>query len=147
MSKEARPSGTFIGDNHRRGISVTLTLLDEILCRFERWTKGRTAEGPLYSERNDLSDDRKEVILAEIAAIRAVVVRLRDELALEPKTERISTLIWSQCAWFWESLVELESKHLRRYGELAPGFAAFFDPQVAELIERMDEISRIARQV
>lgn len=136
-----------ISDDHRRGISSTLVLLDEVLCRFERWAKSGTAEGPLYEEREDLSEEQKQAILDEIDSIRAVIAGLRDELQLHKKVESVETAIWSQCSWCWNLLVELESRRLKRYGKLPAGFAAYFDPKVKVLIERMNAILEITHHV
>ena len=141
-----RPKANAISDNHRRSISSTLGLLDERLCRFERWAKCRTAKGPLYEERDDLDEDQKQAILAQIAAARAILAEMRDELGLKQQEASVRKLIGSQCAWFWESLVELESKHLNRYGEVPAGFATCFDPKVKLLIECLEAISAIARR-
>jgi hypothetical protein len=136
-----------ISDDHRRGISSTLVLLDEVLCRFERWAKNGTAKGPLYQERQDLSEEQRLAILDEIDSIRAAIADLRDELQLHRKVEGVATAIWFQCSWCWSLLVELESRRLKRYGELPAGFAAYFDPKVKVLIERMNAISEITYQI
>jgi hypothetical protein len=141
-----RPKANAISDNHRRIISSTLGLLDERLCRFERWAKGKTAKGPLYGERDDLDEDQKQAIVAQIAAARAILAEMRDELGLKQQEASVRKLIGSQCAWFWESLVELDSKHLNRYGEVPAGFATCFEPKVKLLIECLEAISAIARR-
>lgn len=134
-----------ISDNHLRGIAATVILLDEMLCDFERWSKGCVMQGPLYREFDDLTPEQKQGILVEIEALRAQLSHLRDELGIEPKVHSVALTIWSKCAWFWSYLVELESKHLKGYGELPGDFAAWFDPKVEAMIERLNAISEISR--
>ncbi|MBN2132734.1 MAG: hypothetical protein JW741_24755 [Sedimentisphaerales bacterium] len=141
-----RPKADAISDNHRRSISNTLGLLDERLCRFERWAKGLTAEAPLYRERDDLDESQKQAILAQIFAARATLGHMREEFGLDQQQASITKLIASQCDWFWEFLVQLESKQLNRYGEVPAGFAACFDPKVKFLIKCLEAISGIARR-
>jgi hypothetical protein len=43
-------------------------------------------------------------------------------------------------------LVELECKHLRRYGAPPDGLAEYLDPKTAQLIDSVKEISRIAAE-
>lgn len=56
--------------NHRRGITVALRMLDEMLCTFEAWARGRRVRSVLYEERNDLSEAQRRRLLAEVAAVR-----------------------------------------------------------------------------
>ena len=141
-----RPKANAISDNHRRSISSTLGLLDERLCRFERWARGGTAKGPLYKERDDLDEDQKQALVAQIAAACATLAEMREVLGLKQQEASVTKLIGSQCDWFWEFLVQLESKQLNRYGEVSPHLAAYLDPKVKLLIEHVDEISSIARR-
>lgn len=140
------PEDISIGENHRRGISSALTLLDEMLCDFERWAKGAAACGPLYSESNDLGPKQRQTILEEIEILRAMLVDFRDTLALPRKVERVAASIWFRSSLFWETLVELESKHLRRYGAVPPVFAADFDPKVKFLIKHLEAIADAAHR-
>ena len=131
-----------LGENHRRGIATTLTLLDEALCEFEQWAGGRELRSVLYEERNALSPEQRAKILAEVAQMRERLRKLRDALGLEGSVRDAATAIWGQCSGLWEHLVELEAKHLRRYGELPPGLARYLDPQVAALLLHLRQISR-----
>ena len=67
-----------LSENHRRGISSTLVLLDEMLCRFERWAEGEAFTGVLYREHNTLSAKHRRRILKEIAALRNLQAEPRD---------------------------------------------------------------------
>ncbi len=139
------PSEIAIGANHRRGIGSALILMDEMLSRFDLWIDGAGADGLLYREDNDLDADQRSRIRAEIVAARRLLEMLRERLRIDPEVRSVSKLIWAQASWFWETLAELESRHLLRYGKLPPGFADFFDPQVKLLAERLDAISQLAK--
>jgi hypothetical protein len=132
-----------VSENHRRGISSTLGILDEMLCRFERWAKGESVRGVLYREEGKLSPEQRAAILKEIRNIRETLTQLRNKLELNEKTIDIPTAIWSQCSWFWEALVELESRHLRRYGSLPAGLEKYLDPKIHHIIEHLTKISEI----
>lgn len=126
-----------LSDNHRRGIASTLGLLDEMLCRFERWANGEVVGGVLYQERNTLSRRQRQTILNEIATLRRLLTELRDSLGLEVKTQDVASAIWSQSSAYWEALVELGSKYLRRYGDMPEGFATDFDPKMEQIVAHM----------
>jgi len=132
--------------NHKSGIETTLSLLDEALLDFEGWAHGRENRSILYEERNLLSEDQRERILIQVQKIRGILAELRDQLDLQPKTDNIAKLILSRCSYLWVTLVELESKRLRRYGEPPEGLAEYLDPRTAQLIDSVKEISRIASE-
>jgi len=134
-----------IGENHRSTIASTLGILDEMLCRFERWAKGAEARSVLYLEQNTLRYQQKREILTHIKAIRELLSQLRDDLDLPPKTLDVAGAIWSESACFWEAVVELGPRYLQAYGEVPPELAAYIDPKVELLIEHLTAISEAAR--
>jgi len=132
-----------LGENHRRGISTTLTFLDEALCEFEQWAKGREVSSVLYEERNTLSLNQRRKLLAEIAEMRDLLRELRDALELEGATQHAALTVWGRCSSLREHLVELTGSHLRRYGEPTPGLTDYLDPKVEELLRRLDRVSSL----
>jgi hypothetical protein len=98
----------------------------------------------LYQERNTLSEDQREKILIRVQKIRAVLVEIRDDLDLRTRTGNVAKSVVSQSSVLWVSLVELESKRMRRYGEPPDGLAEYLDPKTVRLIDSVTEISKIA---
>lgn len=139
-----RGNRKFVLGSHKNGIESTIALLDEALLEFEAWARGRENRSVLYQERNTLSSDQREMILIQVQKIRVVLVELRDDLDLRTKTSNVAKSILSQCSVQWVSLVELESKHLGRYGKPPDGLPEYLDSKTARLIEAVQEISRIA---
>ena len=133
-----------LSETHRRGISATLSLLDEMLCRFERWANGELAEGVLYRERDTLTSQQRKTIFQEIAALRSLMTELRDRLGLKVTSRDIGIAIWSESSAYWEALVELGPKYLRRYGDMPDDFARDFDGQVETIIRHMNRIAEAA---
>jgi hypothetical protein len=133
-----------LGENHRRAIGTVAFMLDQMLCDFETYARGRELHGLLCHERNRLSPKQRRAILDEAGRIRAVLKELQESLGLEPRLEDVSRDIWARGSMFWESLVETETKYLRRYGETPPGLADYLDPKIETLIEHLETIVRIA---
>jgi len=133
-----------LSENHRRGISSTLGLLDEMLCRFQRWADGEVSEGVLYRQENTLTSRQRQAILKEIAALRRLMVELRDSLGLEVRTQDVGSAIWSQSSAQWVALVELGAKYLRRYGDVPEGFSQYFDPKIEQMIDHLIAIAGAA---
>lgn len=124
-----------ISEAHKRGITVTLTLVDRTLCEVEERAKGRQVDSIFFKEHNTLSASQRERIHSEIARMRRVLEELRQILRLEASTEEAESTIRSMCAGLWEHLVELKAKYLRRYGQVPPNLAECLDPRADELIQ------------
>ncbi len=141
MSEQRRIA---IGEAHRRGIATTLALLDEMLCRFRRWADGYVARGVLYEERGSLGRAQRKAIRGEIAAVRDLLEELRETLCLPVRTQDTRDAVWSQASAYWEAIVELDSRRLRRYGDVPGELAEYLDPKVEELAARLLRIAATA---
>ena len=134
-----------LSDNHRRGISSALFLLDRMLCGFEDYARGREVRSVFYIEQNILSRDQKKRLLAEIAQMRDLLRDLKDGLGLDVKTEDVGRHIWGHCSTFWEVLVEIQSRFLKRFGEPPPQLAEYLDPRIDVLIEHVRSVADLVR--
>ncbi|MDQ7784906.1 MAG: hypothetical protein RDU20_18630 [Desulfomonilaceae bacterium] len=133
-----------MSDNHIRGISTTLALLDKALCEFDRWANGHEIRSVLYQVENPLSLGRRRLIVGEVAAMKYMLEEMRETLNLELTVRSADRMITSSCSVLWASLLELESRHLRRYGELPPGLAEYLDPKIAPLNKGLRRIRTAA---
>ena len=129
-----------LNENHSRRISVTLSKLDEALGEFLQWTAGRQTASTLYSEINTLTPDQRRRIGVEAMAMRKILRQLRDDLRLAPRHRDAAHAITARASLLWESLCELDAKHLGSYGEAPPELEAFLQPRVAELIRGLERI-------
>jgi hypothetical protein len=76
-----------LSEGQRRTIATTLTILDEALCEFELWAKGREVHSVLYSETNSLSQEKRRAVRYEIAVVRDLLRELRENLRLDGKVQ------------------------------------------------------------
>jgi hypothetical protein len=129
-----------VPENHRRGITTTLTLFDELLCRVEEWAQGREVRSVLHLERNRLTKAQRSRILAEVAKLRRLLESARRQLGLEPAGHDAAADIWSRCAVFREYVMELESRQLHRYGEVPSDLADYVDSLAPRLLAALDRI-------
>jgi len=127
-------------DNHRRGISTSLGILDETLLSFEEWARGREARSVLYREQNALSPGQRDSLFAEITSLRQMLQELKDELCLEGRVQDAASDVWSRSAALRETLMELDSSHLRRYGAVPPEVARLMDAAVPRLLDGLDRL-------
>jgi hypothetical protein len=133
-----------INKNQRRSLAVSLAMLDEVLCLFEEYARGRELHSVCYEERNRLTARQRRDLLVEIERVRAQMRQIKDELGLPPRVEDVGKRIWGHSAAFWEVLAEMKSKRLRGYGEVSANLAAYLDPRVEKLLQCVQGISAIA---
>lgn len=116
--------------SYRRAIETTLTFLDETICQFEEWARGREVRSVLHAETNGLSPAQRRKIIAEVASIKAVLRELKEVFGLEGREETAAKSIWSNCSGLWATLAEMESKRMRGYGDAPEGFPQYWDPKL-----------------
>lgn len=132
-----------MSENHIRGISTTLTLLDKALCEFDQYAHGHAVRSVLHQVRNPLSAAQRNTLAAEVAKMKGILQEIKSTLHLNVSVHEADRMILASCSTLWVSLVELEGTRLRRYGELPPGLAEYLDPRVAELNTQLRRISNM----
>jgi hypothetical protein len=132
-----------LSENHRRSISITLQLVDQALCEWDDWANGRVQSGIMYRQLDTLSPFQKHQLQKKITKVRQLVVRLRDDLGLEPKNIATSHSIIGQASLLWEMLTELSSRGLQGYGKVPDELGHYLDPIGEELAAEMNEIARL----
>ena len=131
-----------IRKGHRTALSSRLVVLDQTLSEFERWARGQVTVSVLYQEEDNLSSDQCERILAEVAAAREILARLREALALKPERLKVRQAIATRCSMLWELLTELEPRYLKRYGPLTLEAAEYLGEKVRQLQQRVEAMGR-----
>jgi hypothetical protein len=121
-------------------VGITLALMDEMLCRFEEWGRGREARAVLYEERNLLSDRQRASLIVEISRIRPIINRLKDDLRLSPQVCTAADDIRSRSAVLRENLMELDCGQLRGYGDVHPRLERLLKNKVPLILEGLDRI-------
>lgn len=120
-----------LSENHRRSISITLQLIDQALCEWGDWANGRLRSGIMYRQMDTLSAIQKQQLNNKIANIRQLIVRLRDDLDLEPKNVATARSIATRASLLWEMLTELNSRGLSGYGTVPEELGRYLDPKVS----------------
>jgi hypothetical protein len=141
VKSASKPS---VPGNHKRGISASLSLLDQRMCEVERCAKLRGRRSVLYKQENALTIEQSREILSELSGIRAILTQIRDDLELQPKIESVAWSIQACCAALSQNLGELDETHLRRYGPVPASLVEYLKPRLTELTDRLQRISAVA---
>jgi hypothetical protein len=145
MMKSIVPS-IELSENHRRSISITLQLVDKALCEWNDWANGHLRSGVMYREEDSFSPTEKIKLREKIAAIRELLVRLRDDLQLKPQVAPTSQSIVGHASVLWEMLTDLNSRGLKGHGKTPDSLAPYLDPIGEVLCEEINAIARLFSQ-
>lgn len=135
-----------LSENHRRSISITLQLVDQALCEWNDRASGHLRSGVIYREEDTFSPTQKTKLREKIATIRELLVRLRDDLRLQPNVLATSQSMVGHSSVLWEMLVDLDSRSLRAYGKVPEELARYIDPIAQELATEMNAITHLFSQ-
>jgi hypothetical protein len=138
--KKQKMASIELSENHRRSISITLQLVDQALCEWDDWTSGRLQSGVMYRQMDTLSAIQKQQLKDKIANVRQLIVRLRDDLDLEPKHVATARSIGGHASVLWEMLTELNSRGLGGYGRVPEELGRYLDPLGEKLTGQMNAI-------
>jgi hypothetical protein len=144
--KESISRSIELSDNHRRSISIVLQLVDKALCQWDDWARGEVPSGVMYQQHDTLSPAQKHELSSKIARVRQLIIRLRDDLQLEPCLATTPQLIIGQATVLWEMLADLDSRSLRGYGEVPEDLAHYLDPLGEKLTTQMNAIAGMFSQ-
>lgn len=129
-----------LSEAHLSRIRITLTLLDEALVKFEEYAQGREVCSVLYCEKNTLDPERRNGLLADIAAIRGIMQELRDGLHLKASSEDIAKTMQAHCYILWVDVLEMTGKYLRGFGDPPPELVDYLDPKAHRILQYLDHI-------
>jgi hypothetical protein len=132
-----------LSENHRRSVSITLQLVDQALCEWDDWANGRVRSGIMYRQLDTLSAIQKLELQKKVTKVRQPIVRLRDDLDLEPKNVATSQSIIGQASLLWEMLTELNARGLQGYGNAPADLGRYLDPIGEQLCFEVNEIARL----
>lgn len=134
-----------LGKNHKRAVSTTLTMFDELLVLIEKWIDGQDYKSVLYEELNDITPSCRNKLRKEITRIKKYLDTVKKELDIEKTKQSAVNDIWSRCAVFRENIMELGAKHMKRYGPLSQKESDYLNKVSKELLSGIDYILEILK--
>ncbi|MCM8815169.1 MAG: hypothetical protein NC937_01550 [Candidatus Omnitrophica bacterium] len=131
--------------NHKRAVSTTLTMLDELFVFIEKWVDGQCYASVLYEEKNDLSPSQKKTLKKELLKFRQYLNDLKNDMKIEKQTQSAINDIWSRVSVFRENIMELEARHMKRYGHIPQEVQEYFNDMSKKLLSQLDRILEIIK--
>lgn len=119
--------------NHARAISTTLAKIEKDIIEIETQIRN-PPRGRMYEVVDDLSDSRREKLLAKIALLKVYIQEFADELDLRSDRTNISAIIGGKLAIDWANSCDIQPEKLKAYGAVDQEVARAINPHVERLM-------------
>lgn len=132
-----------LNDYQRRGLTVTLRIVEESLEHIERILKNDGYSGILYETQYDITKEICNEISNRIPPAIAEIEKIADKFHLEKQIGWASNAAYSKLPYCWEIIENARAKRLKRYGDISRGLGEELDPHLDEIIKILLEMERI----
>jgi hypothetical protein len=132
-----------LNDYQRRGLSITLRIVEESLEHIERILKNDGYSGILYETRDDITKEIRQEISNRIPPAIAEIEKIADKFHLERQIGWASNAAYSKLPYCWEILENARARRLKRYGDISRGLGEELDPHLDTIIKVLSEMERI----
>lgn len=132
--------------NHKRAISTTLTMFDELLVSIEKWVDGQQYSSILYEEKNDIRPLQRKALKKQLYILRDYLCKIKEDLEIEKTKQSAINDIWSRVSAFRENIMELEAKHMKKYGQISQDAQEYMNDLSRKLLTNLDRILDIIKE-
>ncbi len=123
---------------HKRGLTSALLYIEELLSEIESALHNK--KGVFFESINNLNSSQNEKIKYKKKEMLQEIEKIKETLQLEKKEIISSHTISSRCVAIWETLCDMESQKLKRYGTLQKEISDYLDPIIKNLKKYNEEI-------
>lgn len=120
--------------NHARAISTTLAKIEKDITEIEMQIRYPPC-GRMYEVVDDLSDSRREKLLAKIALLKVCIQEFADEVNLRTDRTNMSAIIGGKLAIDWANSCDIQPEKLKAYGPVDQEVARVINPHVQRLMQ------------
>ncbi len=121
-------------------------MLDELIVCIEGWVEGRQYQSVLYEEKNDISPSQRKALKKQLSILRDHLYRIKEDVEIEKTKQSAINDIWSRVSAFRENIMELEAKHMKKYGQLSQETQEYMNDLSRKLLLELDRILEIIKE-
>ncbi len=132
-----------MNDNHQRHLLATFQYVDNLLSEAERLMASAGSASPFQEYSQDTTPIQRKVMHDYVVRVREAMRRILDELMM-PRKQPISGATWaarSHINFAGNAIAEIDSEHMRGYGQLSEEDARTMDRIVVELNAELARIT------
>jgi hypothetical protein len=127
----------------KRGITSALGYVEELLSTIG-FALSNT-KGIFVEVTNNFNNANILQIENIIKDMLQSIKEIKEKLHLEKQEIKGSNIISSRCGAIWETLCDIESKKLKKYGQVDKNFSEYFDPIIKKLLDQNEKIFNILK--
>ncbi len=136
-----------LNEYQRRGLSITLRIVEESLTDIEHILNSGNITGVLYEVRYNIPSAVKDEVLRKASLIRDRLKIMAERFDLEKEYTDASREALGKLPYCWEILEDAKAMRLKRYGEVAEGLGDVLDPQLNIIIDLILEMEHLLRGI
>jgi hypothetical protein len=134
-----------LNEYQKRGLSITLRIVEETMQDIERILHNGTYTGILYDMKSNIPLEFKEEILKRTSLIKERIKIISKIFDLTKERREVIHEIFGKLPHCLEIIEDVKAKKLKRYGDVSRGLDNALDPQlniVTDLILEMQHLLR-----
>ena len=136
-----------LNDYQKRGLSITLRIVEESVEYIEQILKNDGTSGVLFETRYDIPREIRNEISKRIPLAKAEIEKIADKFHLEKQIRWASNSAYGKLPYCWEILENARAKRLKRYGDISNGLGKELDPHLDAIIKILLEMERILQAI
>src|SRR5574337_134487 len=134
-----------LNEYQKRGLSITLRIVEETMQDIERILRNGTYIGVLYDMKSSIPPEIKEEILKRASVIKDRIKIISKIFDLTKEHREVLHEIFGKLPHCLEIVEDVKAKRLKRYGDVSNGLDKALDPQlniITDLILEMQQLLR-----
>lgn len=132
-----------LNKSQKASLTATLSSLEEAIHSIQEVFERSNKDYLFVEYDDDLSPDKKEGIVKELALMQRIADKIKQKFGLEAERVGIRRRILSEISAIWEYLHDSKARRLRRYGEVPYYLESELDPEIDNLIRSIEKIRKI----
>lgn len=134
-----------LNEYQKRGLSITLRIVEETMQDIERILQNGTYIGILYDMKCSISPECKEEILKRAAVIKDRIKIISKIFDLKKEYREVIHEIFGKLPHCLEIIEDAKAKKLKRYGDVQNGLDNALDPQLNIITDLILEMQHLLR--
>jgi len=136
-----------LNEYQKRGLSITLSIVEESLRDIEHILNSGDDMGILYEVRDNVPAAIKDKLLRKMALIKDRIKIVAAEFNLEKRYTEANRETFGKLVYCWKILEDAKAGKLRRYGAVKPGLEEALDPHLDMIIDYILKMEHLLRNI
>ena len=135
-----------LSNSHKRTLSSSFSIVEELLEEIREILENKKAKNLIFRRiKNALTLKKIDEVKNIINEMKKELEIIKSDLNLITEKFLSTSLISSRSAKMWEILCDLETRKLKKYGEVPSNLPEYLDPRIKKLIALAEKITETTK--